>query len=366
MLSLRAWRDFDFVLLGLVVLLLIFGVLMVRSATMGAIDPDLQNRVPRQIQFGVVGLALIFGLAAIDYRLLGSIHTWIYGFVLGLLGLVAFLGVVGAAGAQRWLNVGIAVQPSELAKVLLIITLGQYLSKRYEQMGRLGTLTGSIAYMAIPAGLIFLQPDLSGAIVLMVIWFSMVWGAGLRLHHIGLFLVIVLVLAPLIWGAMEEYQRGRIIQFINPGADKDAQYNIDQALIAIGSGGLMGKGYTDGTQSQLRFLRVRHTDFIFSVIAEELGFVGALSVVVLFGLLLWRILRAARLARDALGSLICYGVAGVIFFQTVVSVGMNLGMIPVTGLTLPFISSGVSSLLTMMIGIGLVQSVIVRHRKLEF
>lgn len=353
-------------MLGLVVLLLIFGVLMIRSATMDAIDPDLQNRVPRQVQFGLVGLALIFILAATDYRLLGSIHNWIYGFMLGLLGLVALLGVVGAAGAQRWLNVGIAVQPSELSKVLLVLTLGQFLSTRYERLDRLSTLLGSLLYMAIPAGLIFIQPDLSTSVVIMVIWFIMVWGAGLRVWHIILFLVIVLVLAPLIWGAMEEYQRGRIIQFINPGADPDAQYNIDQAKIAIGSGGLLGKGYTSGTQSQLRFLRVRHTDFIFSVIAEELGFVGAMAVLLLVGLLVLRILRAARIARDALGSLICYGMAGWIFFQTVVSVGMNLGLIPVTGLTLPFISSGVSSLLTVMMGIGLVESVIMRHRQLEF
>ena len=357
MLSLRTWRHFDFIM---------FGILMIRSATMDAIDPDLQGRVPRQIQFGLVGLGLIFALAAIDYRLLGSIHQYIYGFMLAVLGLVAGLGVVGAAGAQRWLNVGIAVQPSEVSKVLLVLTLAQYLSTRYERLGRLQTLLGSLVYIALPAGLIFIQPDLKTTVTLVVVWFVMVWGAGLRLTHIALFALIIVLLTPLLWGAMEDYQRARIIQFINPAGDPDAQYNIDQALIAIGSGGLLGKGYTEGTQSQLRFLRVRHTDFIFSVIAEELGFVGAAAVLLIMGLLLLRILRAARLARDALGSLICYGVGTIIFFQTFVSVGMNLGMIPVTGLTLPFISSGVSSLLTMMMGIGLVESVVMRYRQLEF
>ncbi len=359
----NTWRHFDFIMLGLVVLLVIFGILMIRSATMDAIDPDIQNRVPRQITFGVAGLFVIFIMAAIDYRLLGSIHNLIYGVMLMLLGLVAMLGVVGEAGAQRWLTVGIPIQPSELGKVLLVITLAQYLSTRYERIGEVPTLLGSLFYMALPAGLIFIQPDLSTAIVLMVIWFAMVWGAGLRLAHIGMFLLVMALVAPMIWGAMAEYQRGRIIQFINPAADPDAQYNINQAKIAIGSGGLLGKGYTQGTQSQLRFLRVRHTDFIYSVIAEELGFAGAVVVLMMMGVLIFRILRAARLARDALGSLICYGVAGNIFFQTVVSVGMNLGMIPVTGLTLPFISSGISSLLTMMMGIGLVESVVMRQRR---
>ncbi len=353
-------------MLGLVALLVIFGALMIRSATMDAIDPDLQNRVPRQIQFGVVGLVLIFVLAATDYRLLGSIHNWIYGFMVGLLGLVALLGVVGAAGAQRWLNVGIAVQPSELSKVLLVLTLAQYLSTRYERIGRLPTVLGSLVYVAVPAVLIFLQPDLKTVVAIMVIWFAMIWGAGLRLTQIVFFVLILLLLLPILWGAMEDYQRARIFQFINPQGDPDAQYNIDQALYAIGSGGLLGKGYTAGTQTQLRFLRVRHTDFIFAVIAEELGFVGSMAVLLLMGLLTLRILRAARRARDALGSLICYGVAAWVFFQTVVSVGMNLGMIPVTGLTLPFISSGVSSLIATMMGIGLVESVVMRHRQLEF
>jgi rod shape determining protein RodA len=366
MFNLRSWRHFDFVMLGLVILLMLFGIVMIRSATTNAIDPDLINRVPRQIQFGVVGLVMIFVFAATDYRLLGSIHNWIYGAMLALLGLVAVLGVVGAAGAQRWLTVGIPIQPSEVSKVLLVLTLAQYLSTRYERIGRIQTLLGSLFYVALPAGLIFIQPDLSTAIVLIVIWFVMVWGAGLRLQHIAMFLIVIMVVFPIVWGAMAEYQRGRIIQFINPEADPDAQYNIEQAKIAIGSGGLLGKGYTQGTQSQLRYLRVRHTDFIFSVIAEELGFVGVLAVLLLLGALIFRILRAAKLARDPLGSLICYGVAGNIFFQTVVSVGMNLAMIPVTGLTLPLISSGISSLMTTMMGIGLVQSVIVRHKQMDF
>ncbi len=360
------WRDFDWTLLTVTLLLIIIGILFIQSATRDAIDPDLINRVPSQIKFTIIGLGVVFAMAALDYRLLGSIHGFIYGFVLFILGLVAGLGAVGAAGAQSWLNVGLQVQPSELAKLLLIVTLGQHLAERYENMDKLRTVLLSLLHIAVPTSMIFVQPDLGTTTVIMVIWFVMVWAAGLRLKHLTLFVVIGLLMLPVLWQSMEGYQRQRILSFAFPGSDKDAQYNIDQALITIGSGGLAGKGYGNGSQTQGRFLRVRHTDFIFSVIAEETGFIGATTVIALMGIVVWRCLRAAALAADALGSLICYGVAGMIFFQTMVSIGMNLNILPVTGLTLPFVSSGGSSLITMMLGIGMVQSVVMRRRIREF
>jgi rod shape determining protein RodA len=360
------WRDFDFTLLSVTLLLILIGILFIRSATLGAVDTDLINRVPSQIQFTIVGIGVVFAVAAIDYRLLGSLHGFIYGFVLFILGLVAGLGAVGVAGAQSWLNVGLQVQPSELGKILLVITLGQHLAERYENMGSLRTVLVSLGHIALPAAMIFVQPDLGTTAVIMFVWFVMIWAAGLRLRHLLLFIVVGLAMMPLLWVNMETYQKQRIISFIDPGADKDAQYNIDQALITIGSGGLTGRGYGNGSQVQGRFLRVRHTDFIFSVIAEETGFVGATAVIVLMGVVIWRCLRAAALAADPLGSLICYGVGGMIFFQTMVSIGMNLSILPVTGLTLPFVSSGGSSLVTMLIGVGLVESVVMRRRLREF
>jgi rod shape determining protein RodA len=356
------WRKFDFILFGAVLLLIIYGVLMIRSATLGAVDPDLINRVERQIQYAGVGIVLVFVLTALDYRLLSALHRWIYLFVISILGMVAFFGLIGDAGAQRWLNVGIPIQPSEISKVLLIITQAQHLSNQYEKYHELRTVLISLAYIAVPATFVFLQPSLGVTIVIMVTWFVMAWAAGLRLKHIALFALVMLIALPFIWFNMEAYQQQRIINFINPDADPDGQYNILQARISIGSGGLLGKGYAQGTQTQLRFLRVRHTDFIFSVIAEELGFVGALAALGLIGVVLWRILHAAGVAADPLGSLLCYGVATVIFFQTAVSIGMNLNMLPVTGLTLPFISSGGSSLLTLLFGVGLVESVYVRRK----
>ncbi len=360
------WRDFDFTLLGVTLLLILIGILFIRSATLGAVDTDLINRVPSQIQFTIVGIGVVFAVAAIDYRLLGSLHGFIYGFVLFILGLVAGLGAVGAAGAQSWLNVGLQVQPSELGKMLLVITLGQHLAERYENMGNLRTVLVSLGHVAVPTAMIFIQPDLGTTTVIMFVWFVMIWAAGLRLKHLLLFMAVGLGMLPVLWVNMETYQKQRIISFIDPGADKDAQYNIDQALITIGSAGLTGKGYGNGSQVQGRFLRVRHTDFIFSVIAEETGFVGASTVIALMGIVIWRCLRAAALAADPLGSLICYGVGGMIFFQTMVSIGMNLSILPVTGLTLPFVSSGGSSLVTMLIGVGLVESVVMRRRLREF
>jgi rod shape determining protein RodA len=356
------WRRFDYILFGVSLLLIVFGILMIRSATQDAIDPDLISRVPDQIRYAILGIVLVLVLAAIDYRVLGGLHTWLYLLLIGLLVLVRFLGVEGEAGSQRWINVGIRIQPSEIGKVLIIITLGHYLSYNYQKLDNIRTVFGSLIHMAAPTGLIFLQPNLGTTIVFLVIWLAMIWGAGLRLRHIGVFVLIVLLAAPVVWTLMEDYQRSRITTFISPQSDPDAFYNILQSRIAVGSGGLVGKGYANGTQSQLRFLRVRHTDFIFSVIAEEFGLIGGVVVMGLIGVVLWRIVRGARMAVDPLGSLICYGVASIIAFQTFVSIGMNLNLLPVTGLTLPFISSGGTSLLSVLAGVGLAESVIIRSR----
>ncbi len=362
----RIWRNFDFVLLGVTLILIVYGVLMIRSATLNATDSDIANRVERQEEYAVLGVAVLLAVAAFDYRLLGAMHRYIYLVLVGLLGLVAVLGVIGSAGAKRWLSVGIPIQPSEIAKMLLIIVLAQHLQTQYAKLDKLRTVLISLAYIGLPALLIFTQPNLSITILVVVTWFVMVWAAGLRIKHIMLAVAALLIALPILWASVQPYQRGRIFSFINCPPEQPNCYNIIQAQISIGAGGLFGEGYANGTQTQLRFLRVRWTDFIFSVIAHELGFVGALLVIVLIAIVLWRILRAAYLARDPLGSLICYGVATHVFFQTVVSIGMNLQLVPVTGLTLPFISSGGSSLLTLLFGIGLVESVVMRHKRIDF
>ena len=359
------WRRFDYLLFAASIALVVFGILMIDSATQDAIDDDIINREPDQIRFALIGFSVAIGIGFIDYRLLGGISPWLYGFMLLLLVLVGIFGVEGAGGARRWLNVGIRIQPSEIGKIIMIITLSQYIAGRYLRLDKLSVVFGTMLHMALPAALIFFQPDLGTTIVFLVIWAVIIWSAGLRIRHIILFisagLIILIIAFPLLPG----YQRLRVETFLAPDTESDAYYNIEQALISIGSGGLLGKGYYVGPQNTGRFLRVRHTDFIFSVIAHEFGMAGGVLLLAMFAFVLSRILRGAREASDPLGSMICYGVAAMIFFQTTVSVGMNLNLMPVTGLTLPFVSSGGTSLLFTMVGIGLVQSVIARRRRIN-
>ena len=362
--SFNIWRRFDYVLFAATLILVVFGITMIASATQDAIDDDIISRVPDQIRFAIVGFVVAIVIASLDYRLLGGLSPWLYAGMVVLLVMVGAFGVEGAGGAKRWLNIGIRIQPSEIGKILLIITLSQYVAERYLELDKLSTVFRTMIHVALPAALIFFQPDLGTTIVFLVIWAVIIWSAGLRLRHIALFLLALLVILPIIFPLLEPYQQARVETFINPDQDPDAAYNINQARISIGSGGLLGKGYAVGPQNKGRFLRVRHTDFIFSVIAHEFGMVGGLAVLALFALVLSRILKGAREASDPLGSMICYGVAAMIFFQTTVSIGMNLNLMPVTGLTLPFVSSGGTSLLFTMAGIGLVESVIVRRRRL--
>jgi rod shape determining protein RodA len=365
MLRSNSLRNFDYVLFAVVIILIIFGVMMIASATHDV--ASLADRVNSQILYGIVGIAVILIVAAIDYRLLTATYLWIYGVLVFILGITGVLGVTGAAGAQSWISFGVAgFQPSELAKMLLIIVLAKQLADHIEKIDRLSTILISLGFVAIPVFFIFIQPDLGISVLVMAVWFVMAWGAGMRWEHILLFAVVGLVALPILWTRMEPYQQSRIATFINPDANPDAAFNIRQALTAIGNGGLLGRGYMQGTQSQLRYLRVRHTDFIFAVIAEELGFVGAMLVIILIAIVVFRTLRAARMAPDMAGALICYGVATVIFFQTLVSIGMNVRILPVTGLTLPFISSGGSSLVTLMFGVGLVESVVLRNNPRQY
>lgn len=360
---------FDWVMLGATMLLVVFGVMIIASATQGAIDPSLINRVPDQIRFAIFGLIALFAMTLIDYRLLASVSNWLYVLMVILLLGVVFFGTEGDAGARRWLNVGILIQPSEICKILLIITLSDFFAKNYKEMDDIRTVFKSLVHIGVIAGLVFVQPDLGTTIVFMVIWAVITWAAGFRLKHIAMFAMAGIILMPISLTQLQPYQLERITNFLFPAAEGDlearfgSQYNIEQALISIGSGGVVGKGYTTGSQNAGRFLRVRHTDFIFSVIAHEFGFIGSIGTMALIALVIFRILEGAATASDPLGAMICYGVAAMIFFQTMVSIGMNLNLMPVTGLTLPFVSSGGTSLLFTMVGVGLAQSVIVRRSR---
>jgi rod shape determining protein RodA len=360
--SRRTWRNFDWVLLGCVLLIMLFGVAMIGSATRGT--EELANLWQRQAIYVLSGLVLFAIVAAFDYRFYENLHRVLYLTMIALLIAVLAIGQI-SQGVQRWIITN-AVQPSELAKVILIIGLAKLLADRDGQMNRMRNLLISLAYALVPMLLIYLQPNLSTALTLGFIWLFMVLAAGARLAHLGLLGLLTLIVSPFIWLSLKGYMRDRLLLFINPESNPDNFYNVQQALISIGSGGWLGKGFGSGTQSQLRFLRVRHTDYIFSVIGEELGLVGALVLLFLFAFLLWRILRVAGLAKDAFGRLICVGVAAILFLQATVNIGVNLGLLPVTGLPLPFVSYGGSAMWTFLMALGLVESAAMRRKKLDF
>jgi rod shape determining protein RodA len=292
------------------------------------------------------------------------LHRSLYVIIIALLVVVFVVGET-SRGVQRWIGAS-AIQPSEIAKVVIIISLAKLLADRDGEMDKFKNLLLSLGYVLIPMVLIYLQPNLGTALTLGFIWLTMAAMAGIRVLHLGLLTGAGVLASPLAWFVLQDYMRQRILLFINPQGNPDDYYNVQQALISIGSGGWLGKGFGNGTQSQLHFLRVRHTDFIFSVIGEELGLLGAIVLFALFIILLWRILRIAVTAQDPFGRLICVGVAAVIFFQTAINLGVNLGLMPVTGLPLPFVSYGGSSLWTFLVALGLVENVAMRHKKLDF
>lgn len=360
----RFWRHFDYVLLAVIIIVVCFGLVMIYSATKDS--PELANYAWHQAAAAVVGLILLFIIAVFDYRLLANLHRSIYLFTVGVLLATSIIGHV-QLGAQRWLSVGnVVLQPSEFAKILVIIVLAKFLADRQRHVDKMRMVLVSFVLVAIPVVLIYDQPDLSTAISLLVAWGVMVVMAGMRPLHMALLGGTLLISMPAVWLNLQDYQRDRMLLFLDPSRDEFAQYNIDQARIALGSGGWLGQGFGSGIQTQGRFLKVRHTDFIFSVVGEELGLIGAVLLMVVIGIVVLRALRSAELARDTFGRLIAVGVAAMIAFQAMVNIGMNLGLSPVTGVPLPFVSYGRSSLVTLLIGIGLVESVVMRHRKLEF
>ena len=369
------WRYFDFWLLGAVAILVIFGITMIWSAVAGNIELTTEtNLVNRQLIFAIFGFVVVIVTASIDYHLWASMSRTLY---LGIILVLVSVNIIGNAlfGSARWFQAGvILIQPSEIAKVVVILVLADFFTRHRAEIGNLQIVLRSFVYALGIMIWILLQPNLSTSIVVMVIWFALLWAGGLKVKHLlmfaGIGLVALLILVPILIeiDVIKEYQLGRVTSFLFP--DPDARYgdkyNIDQALISIGSGGRFGQGYGHGSQVQLRFLKVRWSDFIFSAMAQEFGFVGTLLVMLLFIFVVLRCLRAARLARDTYGALIAYGVATLLAFQAMVNIGVNLRLMPATGLTLPFVSYGGSSLWTALLGIGLVQSVMLRHKALEF
>lgn len=361
----ETWHNLDLSLFVATIALVAVGIAAGYSATINS--SGLEDLTYRQIAYAIIGFILMIILSFVDYRFLESIQKPLYAVLIVVLGVLLIIGQM-RFGAQRWIDIRLfPIQPSEIAKIIIIVVLAKYLTDNFEVMGYVRHVIFSLLFVLPPILLIYFQPALGTSISIAIMWLGMIFAAGAKVWQLALLGVGGMTALPFLWMVMQDYMRQRIYTFLNPLGDPlGAGYNVIQARVAIGSGGMWGAGFTHGSQSQLHFLRVRHTDFIFSVVGEEMGFIGSILLFALIVFVLWRILRAASISRDHFGYLIAYGIATIIFFQSIVNIGMNLGLVPITGIPLPFVSSGGSSLITFLIGLGLVQSIIVHHKRLDF
>jgi len=360
-------RKLDFILILVTVAIICLGVAAIYSAKKGG-DFGLEF-ARRQIVWAIVGLILMIAASTVDHHFYTRFYKHIY---FGNILLLLAVQIIGhsAKGAQRWIGYGpVKVQPSEFAKLALILTLAVYLAAREKDIREFGVLVRSFLHAAPAVLLVFIQPDLGTTLVLAVIWFGMSFIVGAQARHLALFALVGISLFTVAWhtNILKPYQKARLVAFINPRADPlGSGYHILQSRIAIGSGQITGKGYLRGTQNQLRFIPEQHTDFIFTVVGEEMGFVGAAALLALYAILVYRALALLVTVEDALGRLISGGVSCLLAFQIVVNIGMTLGVLPVTGIPLPLFSYGGSSLLTTLTAIGILQSVHARRHRIDF
>ena len=366
MMTAPSWRNFDPILLIVALALTGYGALLIYSAALprGAESVVISGPVVRHIAVAGAGVVVMFIAARINYRMLDVAGWLAYGLGLVLLGGVLVVGS-DEFGARRWYDLGFTlVQASEIAKLLMIIGLAKFMSDSRERMGEWPIFLLSLGLAVMPALLVFAEPDAGSASVFLILWAAMAAFGGARLRHFAILAVVLLALLPVgLLAGVQDYQRDRIRVFIDPTEDiQGAGFNIQQAETSVGSGGLLGKGLTQGTQTQLDFLRTQTTDFIFSVLGEELGFAGAMTLFALFLLLILRGLRAIVRASDPFGQLLVVGVITLIAVQAFINVGVNIRVVPVTGIPLPFISVGNSSLLVLFLALGIVQSVLL-HRE---
>src|SRR2546429_152369 len=357
----RSLHHFDWILILATILLTCLGVLMILSTTLG--EAGSYDLAIRQGIFALIGLGLLFTINRFDYQIWRPFSFILYLISVALLVFVFAYGVA-AKGSVRWIDLGIfRFQPSELVKITTIILLADYLTTHNMKKFAHIALSGILA--AIPAAFIFLQPDLGSAMVLIAIWLGMILLTEVPKKFFLATGLVILVALPFVINLLQPYQRNRLISFIDPSVDPlGAGYNVIQSTVAVGSGGVFGLGFGRGTQSPLNFLPEHHTDFIFATLAEELGLVGALLLLILLTTILFRLLR--RIGHVSFfGSLTLVGLFVLVAFQAAINIGMNVGLAPVTGITLPFVSYGGTSLITLMIGIGLAESIIRTSRKGE-
>jgi rod shape determining protein RodA len=358
-----SFRDFDWTLLTLVVLMSIISVLEIRSATLHTKFHGFDHK---QVGFLLAGMALMFLISVIDYHRLLDLAPWAYGISLILLVAVKAVGTK-VMGARRWINLGGGVhfQPSEWVKLVLILMAARFF---WGLLGRdLSWLDvgKAFALICIPMGLVLIQPDLGTALTYFPVLVAGLFLGGIKPRQVAIIVLGVAVIAGGAWLSgkrLKPYQQARLTSFINPDADpKGSGYQIKQSLIAVGSGGLWGKGTNKGTQTQGDFLPIPYTDFIFAAFCEEHGFVGGIGILLLYLLILTRLIQNAQQASDVPGTFIVMGVVAVILFQIVVNIGMVVGLMPVTGIPLPLMSYGGSSILFTFLALGIVMNIRMRR-----
>jgi rod shape determining protein RodA len=367
-------RNLDGIMLAASIGLIAFSVFTLSSATRHEIAANPMYFVQRQVLYGVIGIAVMIAVSRIDYTRLRELRVSIYALMVGS---IAFVLLVGTAvrGSNRWINLPLfQFEPSELAKVLLCISLSALIYERIRRPFGLSTTLSLLALGLAPAALVFLQPDLGTGIVLVAIAVTIIFVSGIPWQH---FAAIGAAVALIAGGAylggsaagvefLHGYQQDRLTSFLHPSEDpRDASYQVNQAVIAVGSGERVGRG-DNSTQTELLFLPERHTDFIFAVIGERFGFLGAGLVIFLYALLFWRALRVMKISTSFFGVMIAGGIVAMLAFQVIVNVGMNLGLMPVTGITLPLISYGGSSVLGTFLALGLLQAIHAHSRSQSF
>jgi rod shape determining protein RodA len=350
----KAVSAIDWILIGAVSLIMVFGLVTMYSFT-GA-----DSLFVKQIVWCGLGIALIIGMSFIDLGFLKDSKALFGLFIFGNIVLVS-LFVIGDVvnGAQSWINLGpVSLQPSDLVKVILILVLAKYFSRRHVAIGNLRHIIVSGIYLFIPFILVLMQPDSGSALVLGAIWFGMILVSGINKRHLFALLGLGLVMSFAVWMfLLKPYQKARIVSFIHPLEDiQGAGYNAYQSTVAVGSGQLLGKGVGYGTQSRLNFLPEYQTDFIFAAFAEEWGFVGSLMAVLAFGVIIWRILRMSILGASNFETLAGVGVVMFFMVHIIVNIGMNIGIMPITGIPLPFMSYGGSHIIAECLALGILVS----------